>query len=352
MGKIGGMAQEDMAFRSSIAGPRGGNADRYRLRQGAIDGVGQRMHADIGVRMAQKRSVMGRILHSQTWIAGRKGVDVVTIAKADIHHAPRTRPGARNQRIGQLRLSSSPGVTVTVLADRQVPRHRCTLGMGAMGGKDGVQRETLRARARISPSRLAPPARGQLGAPEHRSRAGRCGRRRLQRRDHVMMTSAEISGRAPSWISNTGDAAAPLSSAARTLLLALPATSVTEAPARPCAMSWGQRHHDLGKSGESGDRARQHASSARAIAWVQVAGARAAPGGRTMVAHVAGIVMAASFRRCAPAGRNCRTRCRTRLRGRLILAAKSQAMVYCGASAYKGATFAKGHIACPPRMPT
>ena len=85
-GQIAGVAEEDVAGRAFPLWIRGGEvlAD-VAHRKGAVDGVGDGVHADVGVRVALEAACVGDGEAAECdVIAGAKAVDVVTVADAHI----------------------------------------------------------------------------------------------------------------------------------------------------------------------------------------------------------------------------------------------------------------------------
>ena len=106
--KFDGVGQKDVAGRTlplRIAG-REMAADIAKGKR-AVDRIGQGVHADIGIGMAQQRLAMRNLYPTQPdVIPVRKGVDVIAIAQSDIHASPfQDRLGPREiLRVGQFQI--------------------------------------------------------------------------------------------------------------------------------------------------------------------------------------------------------------------------------------------------------
>ena len=159
----------------------------------AEDRVGQRVHADVGVGMADEAAVE-RELHAaeRDAVAGAEGVHVEAVAGADVHAASsdRAAPASRSAAVVILKFASSPGTSRTVkpggAGDRDVVGG--VAGVCPVRGEDLGESGSPAASARARGRRAAPSS--VAASPSARQRAsttgsaGKRGRGGVERGEH------------------------------------------------------------------------------------------------------------------------------------------------------------------------
>ena len=196
-GKFSGVAQEDVAFRAfPLRVRRREMTADIAHRQGTIDRIGQRMHAHIGVGMAQKPFAMRHLDPTKPdMIAFAKGMYVKAVSKPQVHAAPfhDCRRAIKITGEGQFQivlfaLDDGDGKPRSAGHFHIVCR---AAGMGAVGGQNRIKVKALWGLRAVKPSAVTGAADQSLraspqcvGYRKGRGRSGREGERPAHPVDH------------------------------------------------------------------------------------------------------------------------------------------------------------------------